>query len=423
MAYATTFGPLDLHGIERLAELFACKLQPGQTVTLTGDLGQGKSTFARAAIRGFLADAAADVPSPTFSIVQVYDGNRGAIWHCDWYRLGAADELAELGVEAAFETAIVLVEWPAVGAGALPDDRIDLELRDVPGEPDARAVAAMATGRRSARTLERIVMLDRALASAQLGHVLGVRYLQGDASSRSYARADTANGSVILMDAPAMPDGPPVRDGKPYSRIAHLAEDVRPFVAIARHLKQHGLSVPHILHADLGAGVLVIEDLGDAVFTLADAGSAQQSQQIRAAVDVLLHVRRVRPPIEMTMGDEARRYALPLFDTAAREIEADLLLDWAWPSLNRAACTPAAREAFHAAWAASFEGLADETGWVLRDYHSPNLLGLPDREGVAGVGVIDFQDAMAGHWAYDLVSLLQDARMDVEARIESAELM
>jgi len=87
--------------------------------------------------------------------------------------------------------------------------------------------------------------------------------LQGDASTRLYERLALGDKHVILMNSPRRPDGPPVRDGKPYSAIAHLADNVIPFVAMANGLRQAGFSAPTIHHADLDQGLLIIEDLGD----------------------------------------------------------------------------------------------------------------------------------------------------------------
>jgi len=110
---------------------------------------------------------------------------------------------------------------------------------------------------------------------------------------------------------------------------------------------------------------------------------------------------------------------VPPFDLPALEIEIELLLDWFWPAACNEPAPQAARDEFARIWRPLFQRLQEEiSGWVLRDYHSPNLIWLPEREGVARVGIIDFQDAMRGSHAYDLVSLTQDARRDVPADLE-----
>jgi tRNA threonylcarbamoyladenosine biosynthesis protein TsaE len=95
-----------------LAQFCARHSRAGDTYLLEGDIGAGKSTFARAFVRAWLGSPAEDVPSPTFTIVQTYEDAAGDVWHCDLYRLTSVDELAELGLDDAFETAICLIEWP-----------------------------------------------------------------------------------------------------------------------------------------------------------------------------------------------------------------------------------------------------------------------------------------------------------------------
>jgi aminoglycoside/choline kinase family phosphotransferase len=225
-----------------------------------------------------------------------------------------------------------------------------------------------------------------------------------------------------LMDAPRQPDGPPIRAGLSYSRIARLAEDVRPFVAIGRHLRSMGLSAPEILDAELDAGLLLIEDLGDRVYGAEIARGADLRVLWRAAVDALLVLHRAPLPGPLPLGD-GHFHTVPAFDLAAMRIEAELLLDWYLPALYGQPTTEATRQSFLAAWQRHFDGVAGlPPSLVLRDYHSPNLLVLDDRAGAARVGLIDFQDALIAHPAYDLVSLLQDARLDVPEDIE-AELL
>jgi hypothetical protein len=112
-------------------------------------------------------------------------------------------------------------------------------------------------------------------------------------------------------------------------------------------------------------------------------------------------------------------YSLPRRDRAAFEIEIELLLDWLWPELKGEPAPQAVRAEFRAVWRPVLDRLlALPGGWFLRDYHSPNLIWLPEREGVARVGILDFQDALNEHFAFDLVALLQDARVDVPEELE-----
>jgi hypothetical protein len=237
---------------------------------------------------------------------------------------------------------------------------------------------------------------------------------------RRYARLTGRERSAILMDWARQPDGPPIRNGLPYSRIAHLAESVRPFVAVAGALRASGLNAPEIYVHDLTQGFLLLEDLGDRVFAEeVRTGASDQAQLWRAATDALVALQASPVPETLPLPD-GTAHRLPAYDHDALGIEVDLLPDWYWPALHGAPIPQDAHAEFGSLWAAVFDKLgALPRGWVLRDYHSPNLLWLPEREGIARVGVIDFQDAMCGPPAYDLVSLLQDARVDVPPELEA----
>jgi tRNA threonylcarbamoyl adenosine modification protein YjeE len=407
---------LDEAGVVRLAELLALKARPGEAIALQGELGSGKTTFARAFIAAMLGSDAVEVPSPTFSLAQTYAASRAVLTHFDFYRLGRPDEVDELGFAEALENGIAIVEWPERVPGSLPGDRFEIRFTET-ADPRRRRVAVRGAGRCAAavvRTGELGAFLDRANTSSGAR----IRHLQGDASTRSYARLTLCGGTALLMDAPRQPDGPSLRFGKPYSQIARLAEDVRPFVAIAGALKRAGLSTPQILDLDLHRGILLIEDFGDRTYLDVLREGLSQEELYAAAVEVLLHLKTVPLPRALPLPDGSS-YVLPRRDRAAFEIETELLLDWLWPALKGAAAPPAVRREFSALWAPIIDRLlALPGGWFLRDYHSPNLFWLPERTGVAKVGVIDFQDALNEHAAFDLLALLQDARVDIPEGLE-----
>ena len=410
---------LDEARLQKLAGLIALELGASDLVALAGELGAGKTTFARAAIRALLGDPEAEVPSPTFSLVQIYETPRGPITHCDLYRIDGAEGAAELGLEEALARGALLVEWPERAEMLLGDDRLDVALEEADG--GARRRVTLTGHGRWARRIDRLAAVWRFVeasgwAAAEIGP------LPGDASARRYFRLHDGARRALVMDAPRMPDGPPIRDGKPYSQIAHIAEDVRPFVAIARHLRALGLSAPEILAVDLDGGLLLTEDLGDRVFGAEVAAGADQRALWRAGVDALLALHRA--PVERRLGiGDGSFHEVPPFDLAALQIEVELLTDWYVPALTGAPIVAEARAAFLAAWRPAFARLiAMPSGLLLRDYHSPNLLILPERVGAKRAGIIDFQDAMIGPRAYDLVSLLQDARLDVALEIEAGLL-
>ena len=218
---------------------------------------------------------------------------------------------------------------------------------------------------------------------------------------------------AILMDMPARPDGPPVRNGKPYSAIAHLAEDIRAVIAVNGVLVERGYSAPRAEAYDLQSGFAVMEDLGRKVYGRMMLAGDDMRAPMSAAVAELADMARQDWPEKLPLDDG--RYVVPTYDVEAQIIEADLLPSWFWPYVTGSEITDAARAAFEALWRDVLPLTQTEWPvWTLRDYHSPNLLWLPERQGLKRVGLIDTQDCLLGHPAYDLASLLQDARVDVD---------
>lgn len=212
--------------------------------------------------------------------------------------------------------------------------------------------------------------------------------LAGDASFRRYDRLTAADGAkAVLMDAP-----PP-------------QEDVRPFIRIARHLAALGYSAPRLLAEDVESGFLLLEDLGDATYTRALAEDGDEESLYGLAVDVLadLHGRADAIPA-----------GLPAYDDDRLLTEAGLLTEWYWPAVTGQPCPEELKRQWRDLWHAVLPvARAMPDTLVLRDFHVDNLMRL-DRPGLAGCGLLDFQDAVAGPLTYDLLSLLEDARRDID---------
>jgi aminoglycoside/choline kinase family phosphotransferase len=215
--------------------------------------------------------------------------------------------------------------------------------------------------------------------------------LAGDASFRRYFRVVDGDRSAVLMDAP-----PP-------------HEDPRPFIAVAEWLSSRGLSAPEIIARDLDRGLLLLADFGDLrLRETLDSDPARERELYERATDVLVHL-HAHPPMP----------GLPVHGLDQWLEEIKLFTDWYCPAVG--AEVDAA--AYQAAWREVLgpiarDGLGPVT--VLRDYHAENIMLVGGREGVAHFGLLDFQDALAGHPAYDLASVLEDARRDVAPAIERA---
>jgi tRNA threonylcarbamoyl adenosine modification protein YjeE len=397
----------------------AAALEPGDLVTLSGDLGAGKTTFARALIRYLAGDQTIEVPSPTFTLIQTYELPRFTLVHADLYRLSSATELAELGFDDLPDGAVVLMEWPDRAAGFLPPDRLDITFTLAPQLGlEVRNARYIGYGSFAARA-ERVATVRSNLDESGFAKAHRQR-MQGDASTRIFERLTLNDQTAVLMNAPRRPDGPPVRNGKPYSAIAHLAEDIVPYVALSAGLRDLDLSAPEIRHTDLDHGLIVMEDFGDERI-VGGSPPAPIEERYTAAIDLLASLHRRQLPAILPVAAHLD-YRLPHYDMEAFLIEAELLLDWYLISAG-APATDDVRENFVTLWReALVPAIEAQPTWVLRDYHSPNLLWLPQREDIAQIGVLDFQDALIGPAAYDVASLLQDARVDVPEAMEMALL-
>ena len=409
----------DEHATRRLAIDVANALEAGDVVTLSGDLGAGKTTLARTLIRYLAGDPTIEVPSPTFTLMQGYDLPQFPLMHVDLYRVSGPAELAELGFDDLPERAVTLLEWPDRADGLLPPDRLDVSLTLAPKlKLEFRHARITGYGAVAPR-VDRMAATRQFIAESGYSEALRAR-VRGDASTRSYERLGLGEKRVLLMNSPRRPDGPPVRDDKPYSAIAHLADNVVPFVAMANGLRQCGFSAPAVYQADLEQGFLIIEDLGDEHVVAGDP-PAPIEERYETAVDLLLALHERQLPDMLPVAPQLD-YRIPPYDMNAFLIEAELLLDWFLPRLE-VTIADSERGSFRALWRELLQPAIDAPlTWVLRDFHSPNLIWLPQRSGLARLGLIDFQDAVMGPPAYDLASLLQDARVDVSEQTELALL-
>lgn len=372
------------------ATRFAQHLAAGDCLLLKGEVGAGKSHFARALIRAILPTEQAheDIPSPTFTLVQTYTATRATIWHCDLYRLSDENEVEELGIAQALDTAICLIEWPENLGHNTPARHLEVTLSQSKIAEDARIISVVPMGE-NWDWLAAMVPDRAGLAQDFLDHMGWGRAeqtgLAADASNRKYTRIRNGAAHAILMDA-----------------APERGEDVRPFIDIASHLKTNGYSAPEIFAQDTEHGFLLLEDLGDDLYARVLQDRPEQEVELyRGAVDLLVDLQSKALPDD-----------LPLYSRGIYLRESRLFPEWY-------AGDDTQMDAFDEAILAALDRLSPGPKvTILRDYHAENLLWLPNREGLARIGLLDFQDALVGHPAYDLVSLLEDARRDVSAETQ-----
>ena len=407
----TTNSEVETH---RLAAELSNYADVGDFFGLSGDLGAGKSVFARAFLHALADNQHLEVPSPTFTLVQTYEDLRLKASHFDLYRIADSTEVDELGLEDALIDGIALVEWPDRIAEHHFANRLMISIDDVSRKTRKFTLTGHGLWQQK---LERWRISAAFLQKAGWGEAKR-RFLQGDASHRRYERIDDKNRNCIMMDMAPMSDGPAIRDGKSYSALAHLAEGVKPFIAITSGLQSLGLSPPKIFTSQPNDGFLLLEDLGTNVYLDMAARGEDMTSPMQAAIDVLVHL-----SARLSLSHSAPQlidHIIPVYDRSALQIEIELLPDWYWPRLKGKAIAEDDRCEFLEMWQPLWQHLEQcPKIWTLRDYHSPNLIWLPEREGVARVGLLDYQDAVWGAPAYDLMSLLQDARRDVSADEEA----
>jgi N-acetylmuramate 1-kinase len=235
----------------------------------------------------------------------------------------------------------------------------------------------------------------------------------------------------MLMDAPPAAESAPLGPGAEpaarrqagYNALARLSAcRVDAFAATARWLASLELSAPKVIAFEAADGLALLEDLGEDLFARRVEAGEPPQPLYAAAVDVLLRVHAEQPP-QMLPLEGAAGWPLLSYDALALQTGADLFLEW-WPRYaGLAEFSDAVKAEWRALWApiqARGEGGAEV--FAHRDYHAENLLWLPGRAGLSRVGLLDFQDAVRAHPAWDMLSLLQDARRDVEPELETAML-
>ncbi len=255
--------------------------------------------------------------------------------------------------------------------------------------------------------------------------------LAGDASTRAYERLTPRSGpSLIFMDQPPAVEThpcPPQADESErralgYNAMTRLAAGrVEAFVACAAHLRRLGLSAPIVIVSDAAAGLAVLEDLGDRLYASLIADGADETPLYDSAVDVLVRLHSVPPP--MVLHGDGAVWPLLTYDALALNTAGDLFVEWLPRYDPRLVFSDQAIADWRGVIAPiAARGAAEAKVFCHRDFHAENLIWLPGRPGAARTGLLDFQDAVRAHPAWDLSMLLHDARRDVSREREAAVL-
>ncbi|MCY4504807.1 MAG: tRNA (adenosine(37)-N6)-threonylcarbamoyltransferase complex ATPase subunit type 1 TsaE [Hyphomicrobiales bacterium] len=416
LLYRGTLG--DEAMTQRAGFFLAARLRVGDVVALDGAVGTGKSVFARALIRARFGEAG-PIPSPGFALVQEYGGAGERLLHADLYRLVYAQEMRELGLWEDAD-AMVVLEWARRAPDDVPRTHLRVQLQFARAEGARRLqIYGDAAWARRLHGLAQFLTRQRALGRFVRRHGWGEAHLspvRGDASERRFERllaTDKGERRAILMDWPYAEQPAAARR---YARATALADDPAAFGAMAQFLCAEGIAAPQIFAADYARGFVLMEDLGARGLAGAHACAAPFLRPAYLeAVEVLLHLRRGAPS-QLPLA--RRPWRLPRTTAKILHEELHVFLQWYAPHVGRTV-SPALQRSWRAVWAGVMPLMLDDgEALVLRDYHSPNLLWRAEHQTWARLGVIDVQDGILGHAAYDLVSLLQDARVTLGAREE-----
>ena len=405
----------DISAVRRFAGWIAPRLNKGDWLLLSGDLGAGKTELARCIIRQIFG-VHTDVPSPTFTLIQHYESPEIKLLHTDLYRLESSEEIAELGLLDETDS-IVLVEWPEKLGVYMPEKAVTIHLEDV-GSIRQCTLHVAPDNADFFHGLDDFINREKVLTDflEKNGYGQAVRTtLAGDASSRRYERLEMDNKRFILMDWPALPN-----ENDDYKAKVFLSKSVTDFRDICAYLIRCGLSAPEIYAQDDAQGLLVLEDFGQHNFTeTIDAKDPHLPilyHESIMALAALYHYADTENP-----QTNARQFSTPVrYDKAIILTEIQKFIDWYMPSLEKT-LPDSALVAWEEIWGAlvtKLEAMKVHDVMMLRDVHSPNLHWLDNRQSIRRVGFIDIQDGIAGHPAYDVVSLLQDARRDLPKDFE-----
>ncbi len=319
-----------------------------------------------------------------------------------------AEEIDELGLHEARERSILLIEWPEKGAELLEPITFSLTLQ----HGDYGRHVTLTASQNSLERLQRSFAIRTFLKTHGCGHVHR-HFLAGDASGRTYELLYDGQHKKVLMDAPTMQMKQNM--DLSYVTMAQLAKDIRQFIGINQLILENGFSAPHIFVEDFEKGLLILEDFGNE--GILDKSGHPLEERYIACSELLATFHQKSWPSQKQFATFLLQ--IPSYDCQVLQTELSLLLDWYIPFQIQKNLDQQQRKAFFACWQPYLDHLTQgENTFVMRDYHSPNILWRTHKAGFDRIGLIDFQDGLIGSTAYDLVSLAQDARVFISPILE-----
>lgn len=398
----------------RLAEYLAIFLKCGDIVTLSGDLGAGKTTFARSLIRFITRQPKIKITSPTFLLIHEYEGEFVKVVHADLYRMTNPDELTEISFDEIFRNSVAVVEWPERYPRLIETAKAIINITLPESNDQFSRIISVTANEYILNSIEHQIYIYEFLSKYNWNDAAR-ELIAGDASGRRYERLRKKFDSAILMISQKEKFKPIIKKNQSYESIAKISMSIKSLIAVANGLSKAGFSAPNIFGFDIKNGLILSEDLGADLIYNSDGPIVERYQE---AVQFLGTFHTIDLPQRMPIYEDIT-YEMPKYDIDALLIEIELFFDWYIPYATQNIIVEQERINFLDIWRKLLEPIQKEPhGWTLRDFHSPNILWLSKRMGVKKVGLIDIQDTVWGHRAYDLVSLLQDARVFISAELE-----